>query len=93
MIIEVSFKTTRTLIIINICQVITWKCDDSNYFIIKDIIINLNKDAIILQAQRIELKENKVYLLCRIKFRPFSSYIINEKMLLIMNFKIYVNCI
>ena len=81
------------MIIINIYWVIAWRCDDSDYLIIKNIIINLNKDAIVLQAWEIELKESKVYLLYKIKFGPFFSYIINKKMLLIMNFKAYVNCI
>ena len=40
-----------------------------------------------------ELKESKVCLLYKVKFESFSSYIINKKMLLIIDFEIYVNYI
>ena len=46
-----------------------------------------------LQAWEIKLKESKACLLYKVKFGPFSSYIVDKEMLSVMSFKTYANCI
>src|SRR5438045_670164 len=54
-------------------RIVKWRRDPQNYPIIKEIVTNSNKDAIVLQARGRELEGDYACLSCKAGFGPFLS--------------------
>src|SRR5437762_12386940 len=74
-------------------RVVKWRRDPQNYPVIKEIVTNSNKDAIVLQARGKELKGNHACLSCKAEFGPFLSCVIDEAMSPPMGHGACANCI
>ena len=73
--------------------IICWRHDADNYPVLKNIVLNTNKDVIILQARGQKLSDVKACALCQDECEPFSCCIFNNIMSSLMDFKACANYI
>ena len=85
-------KTARDMCWFSVHQYVTWRQDNKNILILKNIVFTINKNMLILQACNKEFKSLKACFQCQNELNSFACCVINDQISFSLNLKFCVNC-